>query len=94
MKFEYEKKANINVGQKLYGIVEVSIYTYDGVQPIIVDRINYNEDEVIFKVDQPCRYVSCYFSEMEDFVFESKEEAENKMSSLEFGVGLRMYQVF
>lgn len=92
MKFEYEKKANINVGQKLYGIVEVSIYTYDGVQPIIVEEIDYTKDEVIFKVDQPCRYVSCYFSEMEDFVFESKEEAENKMNSLEFGVGLRMYE--
>jgi hypothetical protein len=29
---------------------------------------------------------------MEDFVFESMEEAENKMDSLEFGVGLRMYE--
>lgn len=91
MKFEYENKANINVGQKLYGIVEVSIYTYDGVCPITVYYIDYDEKEVIFKVDQPCGYVSCYFSEMEDFVFESKEEAENKMDSLEFGVGLRMY---
>ena len=92
MKFEYKKEANIEVGQKLFGIVEVSIYTYDGVQPIIVDEIDYNAGEVIFKVDQPCGYVSCSFSEMEDFVFESKEEAENKMNCLEFGVGLRMYE--
>ena len=91
MEFNYEKNANITVGQKLYGIIEVSIYTYDGVYPITVDYIDYNEEEVIFKIDQPCRYVSCYFSEMKDFVFESEENAESKMKELKFGVGLHAY---
>ena len=91
MKFEYEKRTNIQIGQKLYGIVAVSIYTCDGVYPIIVDGIDYNYEEVIFKIDQPCKLVSCHFNEMEDFVFESKEEADNKISSLEFGAGLQVY---
>ncbi len=91
MKFTYKKETNLEVGQKLYGIVAVSIYTIDGVHPVIVDNIDYNNEEVIFKVRQPCWYVSCSFREMEDFVFESKEEATDKMSSLEFGMGLQAY---
>lgn len=89
MKFEFEKKTNIRIGQTLYGIVEVSIYTYDGVYPIMVRDIDYNNEKVIFSIDQPCQYVSCSFKEMTDFVFETKEEAEHKMRSLEFGEGLR-----
>lgn len=92
MKFEYEKKSNIKVGQKLYGIVGVSLYTHDGVYPITVYDIDYNEEEVIFLVDQPCRYVSCHFSEVECFVFESEEEAKNKMNSMRFGIGLQAYE--
>ena len=94
MKFEYEKKTNVKIGQKLYGIVAVSIYTYDGVYPITVDTIDYNYEEVIFKIDQPCKLVSCGFNEMEEFVFESREEADNKIGSLEFGVGLEVYNRF
>jgi hypothetical protein len=91
MKFEYKKETNLKIGQKMYGIIDVSIYTYDGVHPITVYEIDYNNDEVIFEVDQPCRYVACRFCEMEDFVFESKEEAENAESKLDFGVGLYAY---
>lgn len=91
MKFEYKKETNVREGQKLFGIVAVSIYTYDGVYPITVNDIDYNREEVIFKIDQPCGYVSCNFRDMEYCVFESQEEAENKMSSLEFGFGLQAY---
>lgn len=91
MKFNYKKEVNVEIGQMLYGIIAVSTYTYNGVYPVIVDDIDYNNEEVIFKVDQPCKYVSCSFYEMEDFVFESEEEAENKIDILEFGVGLQAY---
>lgn len=91
MRFEYKKETNIKGGQKLFGIIAVSIYTHDGVHPVIVYDIDYNRDEVIFKVDQPCGYVSCSFREMEYFVFESEEEARAMQSNLEFGVGLFAY---
>lgn len=91
MEFKYKKETNIEVGQKLYGIIAVSTCTYDGVYPIIVDRIDYNNEEVIFKIDQPCGYVTCSFMGMEDFVFESEAEAKNEMSNLEFGAGLYKY---
>jgi hypothetical protein len=91
MKFEYKKEANIQVGQRLYGIIEVSSHTYDGVYPIYVDEIDYNNEIVIFKINQPCRYVSCSFMEMNDFVFESEVDAKSNMNSLDFGVGLCAY---
>ena len=92
MKFTYKKETNLEIGQKLYGIIAVSIYTYDGVHPVTVYEIDYNNEEVIFEVEQPCRYVSCTFREMEDYVFESKEEAENAESNTEFGMGPWAYE--
>ena len=91
MEFKYKKETNLKRGQKLYGIIAVSTRTYDGVYPIIVDRIDYNNEEVIFEIDQPCGYVSCSFSEMNDYVFESEAEAQAKMDNLEFGAGLYEY---
>lgn len=91
MKFKYKKETNLEIGQELYGIIEVSIYTYDGVHPITVYEVDYNNDEVIFKVDQPCEYVACSFRNMENLVFESKEEAEEVKSKLDFGKGLYAY---
>ena len=88
MKFEYQKSTNIKEGQKLFGIIAVSIYTYDGVYPVIVSTIDYNEEEVIFEVDQPCGCVKCSFGEMGFLVFESEEEARHMLPSLDFGVGL------
>lgn len=88
MKFEYKKEANISEGQKLFGIIAVSIYTYDGVHPVTVNRIDYNDEYVIFDVDQPCGYVSCSFNEMEYLVFETEEEARDMMHNLEFGEGM------
>lgn len=88
MKFEYQKSANIKEGQKLFGIIAVSIYTYDGIYPVIVSSIDYNDEEVIFEVDQPCQCVKCSFREMEYLVFESEEEAKQMLSRLEFGMGL------
>lgn len=91
MNFTYKKEANIEVGQKLYGIIAVSRMTYDGMYPVIVDRILWDDEEVVFKVDQSCGYVSCMFDEMEDYVFESEEEANTKLKILDFGVGMFAY---
>lgn len=91
MKFEYKKEANIEVGQRLYGIIAVTTYTYDGVYPMTVEEILWDEEEVIFKVDQPCQYVSCSFYEMEDYVFKTEEEAIEKQKTLDFGVGMFDY---
>lgn len=92
MKFEFKKECSLKEGQKLFGIVAVSIYTYDGVQPVTVFDIDYNEEEVIFEVEQPCRFVACTFSEVTAFVWETKEEAELAKKMLEFGSGLYPYE--
>lgn len=91
MKFSYKKECSLKVGQKLYGIIGVSIFTHDGVYPIVVDRIDYNDEEIIFKIDQPCGYVSCLFHEVEMFVFESKEEAEDRLYHIPIGNGMYEY---
>ena len=91
MEFKYKKETNLKSGQKLYGIIAVSTRTYDGIYPIVVDDIDYNNEEVIFKIDQPCGYVSCSFREMSDYVFESEAEAKSKMHNLGFGAGLYEY---
>lgn len=89
MKFEYKKECSLQIGQELYGIIEVSRYTKEGVFPIKVFDIDYNNERICFEVEQPCETVSCSFSEVENFVFESEEEAKN--TTLEFGVGLQAY---
>lgn len=94
MRFEYKKEANIKGGQKLFGIIAVSCCTYDGIYPITVYDIDYNNEEVIFEVDQPCEYVSCSFSEMEYLVFESEEEAKTMKSKLKFEDGLYAYNEY
>lgn len=94
MNFVCEIKSNIEVGQKLYGIVEGSIYTYDGVYEIIVNEIDYNRKIVIFDIDQPCKQVACDFDEMKDYVFESEDEANTAFENMEYTNGLRDYSVY
>lgn len=94
MNFTYTKESNLTIGQKLFGIIAVSRYTYDGVHPITVDCIDYNNECIIFQVDQPCRQVFCSFSEVESFVFETEEEAKNQIPNLEFGEGLNAYYYY
>lgn len=88
MKFEYKKETNLEIGQKLYGIVSYTRYTYGGVYPITVCDIDFKNDEVIFEIDQPCRVVACGFYDMEDLVFETKEEAEHNEELMHVGRGL------
>lgn len=90
MKFTYTKECNLTIGQKLFGIIPVTIYTYDGVYPITVKYINWNTEEIDFSIDQPCGTVSCSFHELDRYVFETREEAETKMSTLEFGDGMNV----
>jgi hypothetical protein len=91
MKFSYKKECSLKVGQELYGIIASTIYTHGGVSPIVVDEIDYNREKVIFEIAQPCVYVSCSFYEVERFVFESKEEANNKFLDFEIDEGLHAY---
>lgn len=91
MNFEYKKETNIREGQILYGIIAVSTTTYDGVHKVEVDEVDWNKEIVIFKVDQPCEYVSCEFEDMECFVFETKDEAEIRQKTFRFGEGMHSY---
>ena len=94
MNFVYETKSNIEVGEKLYGIVEGSIYTYDGVYEIVVNEIDYNRKIVVFDIDQPYKQVACDFYEMEHYVFETEDEANAAFEKIEWANGLRDYSVY
>lgn len=92
MQFTYKKECSLKEGQKLWGIIAVSIYTYDGVHPVTVGDIDWNTEEVIFNVDQPCGLVACTFEEMAELVWRTKAEAEEAQNLLEFGRGLYPYE--
>ena len=94
MKFTYIKETNLKIGQQLYGIIAVSTVTYDGVYPIVVHEIDFNNEEIIFEVDQPCRYVICAFIEVERYVFETEKEASEAKPNLPFGDGLVFYEYY
>lgn len=94
MNFVCDIKTNIEVGQKLYGIIEGSIYTWDGVYEITVSEIDYNRKVVVFDIDQPCGKVACDFDEMEAYVFESEEEANVASKNVRWENGLRDYGVY
>ena len=94
MNFVCAIKSNIEVGQKLYGIIEGSIYTYDGVYEIVVNEIDYNRKIVVFDIDQPCKQVACDFYEMEHYVFETEDEANAAFEKIEWANGLRDYSVY
>lgn len=94
MNFICDIKTNIEVGQKLYGIVEGSIYTWEGVYEITVDEIDYNRKLVVFNIDQPCGKVACDFNEMKLYVFETAEEARISSKEVRWENGLRDYSVY
>lgn len=94
MNFVCEIKTNIKVGQKLYGIVEGSMYTCEGVYELTVDEIDYNSKIVVFDIDQPCGKVACEFYEMEEYVFETEEEANEASKNVRWEKGLRDYGVY
>ena len=87
----FKKETNIEVGQKLFGIIASSIYTYDGVYPIVVSDIDWDDDEVVFDIDQPCGQVFCTFEEMSKYVFETEEEANAAKTNLCLDEGLYNY---
>lgn len=94
MNFICEIKTNIEVGQKLYGIVCGSIYTWEGVYELTVEEIDYNREVVVFNIDQPCGQVACEFYEMIDYVFETEEEAQIASKDVRWENGLRDYRVY
>lgn len=94
MKFNYTMETNLKIGQALFGIIAVSTRTYDGVHPIIVHEIDFNNEEIIFEVDQPCRYVVCDFYDVDRYVFETEEEASEAKYDLRFGDGLVFYDYY
>ena len=94
MNFVYSKEINIEIGQTLYGIIAVSSRTYGGVYPIVVDWIDWNNEEIVFAIDQPCQYVSASFCEMQHYVFESETHANIALDIVEFGEGLYEYMPY
>lgn len=76
MKFTYTKQCSVTIGQELYAIIGPSIRTYGGVYKVVVSEIDYNMEQVIFDIDQPCNQVCCSFADMDKYVFESQAEAE------------------
>lgn len=92
MKLVYNKEINIEIGQEFYGIIAMSSRTYDGIYPVKVDDIDWNTEEIIFKVDQPCQCVSCYFEEFDRYVFVSEQEAQKAKQDLDYGEGMHESQ--
>lgn len=92
MKLVYSKEINIEIEQEFYGIIAVSNRTYDGIYPVKVDDIDWNTEEIIFKVDQPCQYVSCHFNEFDRYVFPSEKKAQEAKQDLEYGEGMYEWQ--
>lgn len=88
MELKYRRTINIQIGQKFYGLIAPSLWTYDGIYPIEVHRIDWNNMRVIFKVDQPCQFVSCSFKEFSRYVYESEAEGENVRKSLRYDEGM------
>ena len=87
----FKKETNIEVGQKLFGIIASSIYTYDGVYPIVVSEIDWDDEEIIFDIDQPCRQVYCSFDEINKYVYENEEDANVIRETLSLDEGLYNY---
>lgn len=91
MNFIYKKETNVEFGQRLYGVIAESLYTCSGVYPIVVDHVDYNDEQVIFTIDQPWRFVCCDFEDMKEYVFESEEEAKSAMDDLDSDEGIYAY---
>lgn len=92
MNLLYNKEINIGIGQEFYGIIGVSNRTYDGIYAITVYDIDWNTEEIIFKVDQPCQFVSCHFEEFDKYVFVSEQESQDAKQSLDYGEGMFEWQ--
>lgn len=91
MKLVYNKQINIDIGQEFYGIIAGSRSTYNGIYHVKVDDIDWNEEEIIFSVDQPCEYVFCYFEEFDKYVFDSEKEARENLEELDIDEGMFEY---
>lgn len=86
--FTFKKETNLEIGQGLYGIVGVSRYTYDGVRKLVVDAIDWDNETVIFVDAIEHTYVACSFADINEYAFENEEEANQKLKTLDFGLGM------
>lgn len=91
MNFYFEKNTNVEIDKKYYGIIASTIYTYDGVFEIIADDINWEREEVIFSIDQPCKFVSCGFEDVNKYVFKTEELANEAYKNMESKEGLQQW---
>lgn len=82
MQLEIVKSINISEGDKLYGIIGSSIKTYEGVYEIKVETIDWNDECVIFTIEQPCSRVRANFDDFEYYIFKTKEEADNACKNI------------
>lgn len=93
MKFEYEviTKCNIEVGQKLYGIIDGNSEIDYGVYEIIVGAIDFNKEKIIFVIDEKSKICYCNFDDIKKFVFEKEEEAKDMFYKGKLiGMGIRI----
>lgn len=92
MKFEYKAETNVEISQNLYGIIACSSSTHEGVYEIVVAAIYFDDGgEIVFDIDQPCGQVSADFDDMNKYVFETKEEAENQLENVNVFDGEGLY---
>lgn len=57
-----------------------------------MDDIDWNTEEIIFSIAQPCRYVSCHLEEFNKYVFDSEKEARENLEELDIDEGMFKYQ--
>jgi hypothetical protein len=91
MEYIFKTKTNIKIEDRYFAIIACTSRTYNGVYEVIVDEIDWNNENVIFRIKQPCGYVSCSFCEMNRYIFKSEEEAKTVEKELNFGEGLFDY---
>lgn len=89
MNFVYKKECNLEEGKVYYGIVKESEYLPFGVYPMVVEEINYSDEVAIFEyTERKLVYFSGVFCKIGEYVYESREEAEEAIKGLNASRGL------
>lgn len=83
MKFEFKKESNIKYDFDYWVIVRDALDSTFGVFKARVEDIDWNSECVDFCCPaQRFRYVSCHFSDMDKYCFETEAEAKEAYKSM------------
>ena len=83
MKYEFKKETNIKFDTDYWVIVREALDSTFGVFKARVEDIDWNNEIVDFSCPaQRFRYVSCHFSDMEKYCFETEEQANETYKSM------------